>query len=95
MTSYSYTGDITTRGTYNDLYPNVQPKQAIGPTFIITPVHQTTTQYAGARDDYTFEIIYSNTASNDISYMKKVAIIFPQSASPQLIDFVLLGQDCV
>lgn len=60
----------------------------------MTPVHQTTTQYAGARDDYTFEIIYSSSATNDISYMKKVAIIFPWSGS-ESIDYVLLGQDCV
>jgi hypothetical protein len=60
----------------------------------MTPVHQTTTQIAGARDDYTFEIIYSSTASNDISYMRRIAIIFPNPAS-ESIDFVLVGQDCV
>jgi hypothetical protein len=60
----------------------------------MTAVHQTGTQIAGARDDYTFEIIYSSTASVDISYMKRIAIIFPNSAS-EGIDFVLVGQDCV
>lgn len=94
MTMSYYTGDITVRGLYTDLYPNAGPKVASGPTFTMTPVHQTGTQYAGARDDYTFEIVYSSTASNDISYMKKIAIIFPNPAS-EGIDFVLVGQDCV
>ncbi len=40
VTSYSYhTTDITTKGTYTDGFPNASPKQASGPTFIMTPVH--------------------------------------------------------
>jgi len=58
----------------------------------MTPVHETTTQYAGSRDDYIFEIVYSSTASNDISYMRKIALIFPTGEN---IDYVLVGQDCV
>ncbi len=95
VTTYSYyTGGITTRGIFTDLIPNAGPKVASVPTFTMTAIHQTPTQYAGSRDDYIFEIIYSSTASNDISYMKKVAIIFPNSGS-EGIDFVLVGQDCV
>jgi hypothetical protein len=81
VTTYAYTtGDITARGIFNDLFPNAGPKQSGSPTFTMTPAHHTTTQIAGARDDYTFEIIYSSTASNDISYMKRIAIIFPSGS---------------
>jgi hypothetical protein len=58
----------------------------------MTPIHQTTTMYNGARDDYTFDFTYSSSASVDISYMKLIAIIFPDSSTA---NFVLLGKDCV
>lgn len=43
----------------------------------MTAVHQNAPRYIGARDDYTFEIIYSSSINVDISYMKLIAIIFP------------------
>ena len=70
MTYSYYLGGLTSKGLLTDMFPNAGPKIASGPTFTMTPVHQTTTQYAGSRDDYTFEIIFSNSATNDISYMK-------------------------
>jgi hypothetical protein len=81
---YSYSGQLT------DGFPQLNPKTSGSATFTMTPVSGNL--YNGARDDYTIEFTYSSTASVDISYMKLIAIIFPD---PSTADFVLLGQDCV
>lgn len=70
----------------------MNPKTTTTATFTLTPMHQTSTMYRGARDDYTIQFAFSSSASVDISYMKLIAVIFPVSSNA---DYVLLGQDCV
>lgn len=55
----------------------------------MSPVHQTTL-YSGVRDDYTFTFKFASSATDDLSFVKKIAIIFPSS-----IDYVILETDCM
>ena len=87
--AYNYNSQITTKGVLTDGFPNESPKTSSNPTFSMTAIHQTSTKYRGARDDYKFEIVFSTTggSSVDIRYTKLIALIFPSSSS----DFSILG----
>lgn len=88
--AYLYSSKITSVAYITDGYPNEAPKQISGPSFSLTPIHQTTTQYAGSRDDYTITFTYTSSASVDLSFTQLVAVVFPSG-----IDYVFSESDCV
>lgn len=55
-------------------------------------MHQTTTQYAGSRDDYTITFTYNPGSANvDLSFTQLVAFIFPTWS----YDYAFPESDCV
>ena len=94
--TYGYVyGDISSKGLITDAFPNAGPKSSpSSPSFTMTALYENSPRYLGSRDDYLFEIVYS-TSSVDISYMKLIAIIFPDPSYVEGNNFDLIGQDCV
>jgi hypothetical protein len=92
MTVYTYmfSSKITGICTISDGYPNETPKSSASTSLTLTPIHQTATQYAGSRDDYTITFTYSSSATVDLSFTQMIAFIFPTS-----IDYSFPESDCV
>jgi hypothetical protein len=92
ITTYGYlfSSKITSIGYITDGFPNESPKVVSNPTFSLTPIHNTVTQYAGSRDDYTITFTYTNTATVDISFTQLIAVIFPTG-----IDYDFPESDCL
>jgi hypothetical protein len=84
---YNWNTRYTSSGGITDGYPNEGPKTSSTPSLTITPVSGS--YIAGTRDDYTFSFTFS-AANNDLSFVKKIALIFPSS-----IDYNFLESDCV
>ena len=83
LTTYSYyfSGKITAIGYITDGYPNEAPKRSGNPTLTLTPIHQTGTQYAGSRDDYTITFTYNTVGSTiDLSFTQLIVFIFPTTS---------------
>ena len=55
----------------------------------MTPLHRSS-RLKGSRDDYTFTFTYTTSNTNDLSFVKKIAIIFPTN-----IDYVFVETDCL
>ena len=87
--TYHFSTRNTTVGTIPDGYPNESPKLSSNPSITITSLHQTT-RYMGARDDYTFTFAFTTSATNDLSFVKKIALIFPTN-----INYIFVETDCM
>ena len=88
--AYHFNSRYTTWGGISDGYSNEGPKTSSSTSLSISTLHEGGTWYAGVRDDYTFTFTYSSSATNDLAFVKKIALIFPSS-----IDYVLLESDCI
>lgn len=83
-TTYSYT---TGKGTLSEGYPNEGPKTPSSPSLTIIPIHNSA-KYKGTRDDLKIEFTFdTSSSSDDLSYVKLIAFIFPTY-------FSLKGKDC-
>jgi hypothetical protein len=87
--TYHFKSRYTTLGTISDGYLNESPKISPNPTLTITPLHQLS-PLRGSRDDYTFTFKYTSSASNDLSFVKKIALIFPAN-----VDYIFIETDCL
>ena len=87
--TYHFSSRYTTVGTITDGFPNESPKRSSNPTLSMTAIHQTT-RYAGVRDDYIFTFAFDNSATEDIKFTKKIALMFPTN-----IDYVFVESDCM
>ena len=93
VTAYqSYTREITSKTTISDFFPQLNPKTSSTDTFDIVAIHEGGSLLKGTRDDYRISFTFSTSASDDITYMKLIAVVFPTSGQA---DYLLLGQDCV
>ena len=85
-----YNTRYTSVGTITDGYPNESPKTSSNPTITITSLHRPSPRLRGSRDDYTFTFTYTTSNNDDLSFVKKIAIIFPTN-----IDYIFVETDCL
>ena len=83
--TYHYNSRWTSYATITDGYPNESPKLSPGnPSMTMTPHHRTS-RLKGSRDDYTFTFTFSTVNNDDLSFVKKIALIFPTN-----IDYIFV-----
>ena len=87
--TFHYNTKYTSVGTITDGYPNEAPKTSSNPTMTMTPLHRST-RLKGSRDDYTFSFTFTTSNTDDLSFVKKIAIIFPVN-----IDYEFVETDCL